>query len=251
MNLYLSVVIPCYNEEANLKRGVLKEVQTYLRKQKYSWEVIIADDGSTDQSKNLIQKFTQKNRRFRLLENKHGGKAFALRAGIEKAKGKIILTTDMDQSTPLKEIEKLLPWFAKDYPVVIGSRGIRREGFPWYRQLMSVAFRGLRGLFILPQIIDTQCGFKAYQSPVIKKIFPRLEVFKEKKKAKGWRVSAFDVEILFIARKWHYKIKEVIVDWQDRDVSETKAHNFLKESQSMATEIFRVKLNDWQGKYDL
>lgn len=250
MKVFLSVVIPCYNEEANLKRGVLQEVAIYLKKQPYTWEVIIADDGSSDKSRDLVAAFTQKDHQFRLLKNQHGGKPFALRAGIEKAKGEIILTTDMDQSAPLDQIEKLLPWFKNGYEVVIGSRGIKREGFPWYRQLMSLVFRLLRGAFILPGIQDTQCGFKAYQGRVIKEIFPQLQLFVKAKKAKGWRVSAFDVELLFLAQKRGFKIKEVMVDWQDQDVSLTKTHNFIKESKDMATEVWRVKVNDWQGKYE-
>jgi dolichyl-phosphate beta-glucosyltransferase len=248
---FLTVIIPCYNEEANLKRGVLKEVADYLKKQKYSWEVLISDDGSTDQGQELVEEFIKKRPGFRLLKNKHGGKAFALRAGVKKAKGKIILTTDMDQSTPIKELEKLLPWFKKGYQVVIGSRGLKREGFSWYRQwLITPGFRILRGLFILPKVTDTQCGFKAYEAGVIKKIFPKLEVFAKSEPTKGWRVSAFDVEILFLAKKWGYRIKEVVVSWRDEDVSTTKDRDFFSESKNMATEVWRVRLNDWRGKYD-
>jgi len=248
---FLSIVIPCYNEKANLERGVLGEVAEYFKNQKYTWEVIVSDDGSTDGSRELVKDFIKNRPNFVFLENKHGGKAFALRSGIEKATGEIVLTTDMDQSTPIKEIEKLLPWFEKNFEVVIGSRGLRRKGFPWYRQLfITPAFRILRGIFLLAEISDTQCGFKAYRPEAIKKIFSRLEVFGKAEKVKGWRVSAFDVEILFLAKKWGYKTKEVIVDWQDRDISTTKSKDFFDESKNMAGEVWRVRLNDWQGKYD-
>lgn len=250
-SIYLSVVIPCYNEEANLKRGVLNEIGRYLQLQDYSWEVIVSDDGSTDKSYDLVKKFTSSYDGFCLLKNKHGGKAHALRSGIEKAVGQIILTTDMDQSTPISELEKLLPEFKNGYQLVIGSRGLGRQGFPWYRRYLTTPFfRLLRGLFLLPEIKDTQCGFKAYRAEVIKKIFPRLEVFSGPSNFTGWRVSAFDVEILFIARKWGWRIKEVAVDWKDRDISTTKNKNFFNESKNMAAEIWRVKLNDWKGKYD-
>jgi glycosyltransferase involved in cell wall biosynthesis len=247
--IFLSVVIPCYNEEANLKKGVLTEVADYLKKQKYSWEVIISDDGSTDKSPQLAADFAKKNPGFIHLKNKHGGKAAALWAGIKKARGKILLTTDTDQSTPIKEIEKLLPWFKKGYQVVIGSRGLTRKGFPWYRRYLTTPiFKFLRGLFLLPEIDDTQCGFKAYQARMARNIFPQLEVLREE--AVGWRVSAFDVELLFIAKRSGLMIKEVVVNWRDRDISTTKGKNFFKESKSMVKEIWRVKLNDWQGKYD-
>jgi dolichyl-phosphate beta-glucosyltransferase len=248
--VFLSVLIPCYNEEANLKQGVLEEVADYLKKQKFSWEVVISDDGSTDKSRSLVKAFLKGRPSFRLLENKHGGKAFALRSAIKEAGGEIILTTDMDQSTPIKELAKLLPWFEKGYQVVIGSRGLLRKGAPWHRKMMALGFRIVRGAFLLWKINDTQCGFKAYRASVIKKIFPRLGLFERVGETKGWRVSAFDVEVLFMAQKWDYKIKEVLVDWRDRDVSTTKAQNFLNESQKMASEVLRVRFSDWQGKYD-
>lgn len=247
---FLSVVIPCYNEEKNLRRGALAEVEDYFAKQKYDWEVIISDDESTDKSLELVKKISRGKPNFFVLENKHGGKPFALRSGIEKARGQIILTTDMDQSTPIKEIEKLLPWFNRGYDIVIGSRGSKRAGFEWYRRLMSSVFRFLRGFFILGEITDTQCGFKAYKGPVIKKIFPLLDMFTRRQRAKGWTVSAFDVELLHIAQKRGYRIKEVKVEWEDRDISTSKKHDFIKESREMAIEVIRVKWNDWRGKYD-
>ena len=90
--LFLSVVIPCYNEEANLKRGVLQQVYDYLKKQKYSWEVIISDDGSTDKSKNLVETFVKKHSRFRLLKNQHGGKPYAVWQGIKRARGRLFFS---------------------------------------------------------------------------------------------------------------------------------------------------------------
>src|SRR4030066_1096652 len=106
MKPFLSVIIPCYNEEKNLKRGALDEVESYLGKQRFESEVIISDDGSTDNSREFIKRYFQTHPRFKLLENKHAGKPFAVRAGIEKAQGEIILFTDMDQSAPIKEFDK-------------------------------------------------------------------------------------------------------------------------------------------------
>jgi len=246
----LSIVIPCYNEEANLKRGVLDEVWSYLKKQKYPWEVIISDDGSSDNSLKMATEFAKKHRGFRVLKNRHGGKPWAVWKGIEAAKGEVILFTDMDQSTPIKEVEKLLPWFEKGFDIVIGSRGKTRKDAPWLRKIMALSFLTVRRLLLLRNIIDTQCGFKALRREAALKIFPKLQFFQElDKEVKGWRVSAFDVELLFIAQKLGYKIKEVEVDWQDRDVSQGKQKNFIKESKEMAREIFRIKLNDWRRRY--
>src|SRR3989344_6882040 len=126
--IYLSVIIPSYNETANLKRGVLSEVNTYLARQKYSWEVIISDDGSPEEeSRQLAREFCAKTSNFIYLQNEHGGKAFAVWSGIIRATGQIILFADMDQSTPIAQVEKLLPFFDKGFDLVIGSRGNERE----------------------------------------------------------------------------------------------------------------------------
>ena len=250
MKYYLSVVIPCFNEASNLKRGVLVEVEKYLQKQKYTSEVIISDDGSTDGSQRLVRDFVQKHSRFELLTNRHSGKPFAVKAGVAKAKGKIILFTDMDQSTPLNQVAKLLPYFDRNFDVVIGSRGKKRIGFSLLRQLASGTFRFIRQFLLLRGISDTQCGFKAFRNRVGQDLFSRLLIFKKSGHIKGWRVGAFDVEFLFIAQKRGYKIAEVPIVWQDKDVAGAKKRKFFKESQEMFKEILRVKRNDLKGRYD-
>lgn len=249
MKIYLTVVIPCYNEENNLKAGVLKQVDDFLAKQNYLSEVIVSDDESTDNSRQLVTEFVKKHPRFRLLKNKHGGKAYAVRAGIEHAKGEIVLFTDMDQSTPIEEIDKILPFFRQGYDVVIGSRGMTRKNFPWYRQVMSWGFYNFRRLIVLPDIIDTQCGFKSLKTKVAGDLFPLLSVFKKTEASRGWKVGAFDVELLFLAEKKGFKIKEVKVVWQNQDLSQGKKQKFFKESQEMFKEILRVKVNDLKNQY--
>ena len=248
MKPFLSVIIPCYNEEKNLKRGVLDEVENYLAKQKFQSEVIISDDESTDRSLEFIKNYLKLHPRFKLLQNKHAGKPFAIRAGIEKAKGELVLFTDMDQSAPMKEFDKFLPFFQKGFEVVIGSRGQKREGFSILRLVGSNVFRLIRQKLLLKNIIDTQCGFKAFKNKVAKSLFSRLLIFKEAKKTKGWKVGAFDVELLFIAQKMGFKIAEVIVAWQDKDVRREK--KYFKESKEMLMEILRVKFNDLMGRYE-
>jgi len=250
----VSIVIPCYNEEKNLNRGVLKEVYDFLKTQKFTWEVLVSNDGSTDSSPQIAKEFCQKHKGFRYFDFPHGGKPRVVWNGIQKAKYPLILFTDMDQSTPLKEIKKLLPWFKKGYDVVIGSRGLKREGAPLYRQLGGIIFRQLRGLFLLREIKDTQCGFKMLKIGVAKKSFPFLAAIKNPAGGnEGWRVGAFDVELLFIAKNQGFKIKEVEVNWHDEDESDTKGQGqsrFVRESVDMAKEIFRVKRNHLKGLYD-
>ncbi|MFZ3069191.1 MAG: glycosyltransferase [Microgenomates group bacterium] len=249
-NIKLSIVIPNFNEKENLDRGVLEEVYNYLKGVRYDYEVLISDDGSTDGSKEMAEKFARSHQGFRVLPNPHGGKAKAVYAGIKAAKGEIVLFTDMDQSTPLKEVEKLLPWFDEGFDVVFGSRGKARENFPWYRQLTSWGFRVVRGIFLLRHVVDTQCGFKAFKTNVAKKLFPLLSVLRDQKQSTGWTVSAFDVELLFLAEKYNHKLKEVDVAWKDEDVATNKDKRFIKESTDMLKQILQVKKNDLQGKYD-
>lgn len=250
---YLSVIIPCYNEEENLKRGVLSEVEKFLKTKDFSWEVIISDDGSSDQSRRLIKEEIKKWGNFSLLENPHGGKPSALLNGLTRAKGEIVLFTDMDQSTPISQLDKLLPYFEKGYSVVIGSRGLARKDFPFYRKLGSFVFKFFRQLFLLRGIKDTQCGFKAFKREAVRELFPKLSFFRQEGKPTGWRVTSYDVELLFLLEKKGHKIAEVPVSWQDRDVSVGKASGpakYLQESKDMFFEVLRVKLNDLKGTYD-
>jgi len=254
---YLSVVIPSYNETENLKRGVLSQVNDYLKKQKYSWEVIVSDDGSPAQeSRDLAREFCEKHDGFVFLENVHAGKPFAVWSGIQKSQGDIVLFTDMDQSTPISEIEKLLPEFEKGFDVVIGSRGIERKNTTAFRLLASSVFRIFRQTMLLRKIVDTQCGFKAFKREVAMESFPLLQVISTgAEKVMGWKVTSFDVELLYIAEKRGYKIAEVFVKWENQDLSmETKKSSnkgkFIRESLDMLKQIFRVKANAVRGMYN-
>lgn len=248
MKTQVTIIIPMYNEMENLKRGVLMEVKDYLDKQKLSYEVLISDDESTDQSRDIVKSLIKNMPQFQLLENPHGGKPFAIKAGVEKAKGEFCLFTDMDQSTPISEIEKLLPFLEKGYGVAIGSRGTLRKDFPIYRQLMSWGFRSLRRTLLLRDLVDTQCGFKAFRTKEGREIFDKMTIFK--RRGSGWKVGAWDVEFLFVAEKLGYKIREVPIVWMDNDISQGKKRNFVKESREMFSEVFRVILNNWGGKYE-
>lgn len=256
-NIFLSVIIPSYNETENLERGVLEEVSAFLAKQKYSWEVLVVDDESPDlQSRKLAKDYCDSQQNFHFIQNKHGGKLLAVWAGIQAAKGEIVLFTDMDQSAPIVEAEKLLPFFKDGYKVVIGSRGSGRKNFSVFRLLASTIFRTFRRLILLPNIVDTQAGFKAFSREAALAVFPKLEAIRAStNQAAGWTVGSWDVELLFIAQKHGYKIKEVPILWEDRDESIAKAKErqqgkFVKESIDMLKQILRVRLNDIRGFYD-
>jgi len=251
--LFLSVIIPCYNEAENLKHGVLAGINNYLKEKKFSWEVIISDDGSSDESRELVKKEIGKWVNFRLLKNPHGGKPSALWFGIKASRGKYILFSDMDQSTPIAELDKLLPYVGERVGAVIGSRGRSRKNFPFYRRLGSIVFTELRKSFILPEINDTQCGFKLIKKSTALEIFPLLEFFKKKVVAKGWKVTSWDVEFLFILKKRGLEIKEVPVYWEDVDLSKGKGgslNRYIRESNEMLSQIIKVKVNDSKGMYN-
>ncbi len=245
---HLSVIIPAYNEEPNFKKGLLDEVPKYLQKQDYTYEVIIVDDGSEDKTVKLAQEFAKKYNNIRVIENPHQGKAETVKTGIGKAKGELILFTDFDQATPIYEIERLLPFFP-EYDIVIGSRqlpGAKREREPIYRHLMGLAFNLVVQTIAIRGIWDTQAGFKCFKTKVAKDLFSRLKVYKQGKKVHGALVTAFDVELLFIAKKLDFKIKEVAIEWHH--VKTTRVSP-IKDSVRMFRDVVKVRLNDFRGVY--
>lgn len=234
---------------ANLQKGVLEKVQRFLAKKEWEYEVIIVDDGSKDGSIEFVEQFISEVAHFRLLKNSHLGKAGAVTSGMLKAKGEYVLFTDMDQATPIEEIDTLLPYFGKGFDIVIGSRNTIRKGAPWTRLLMSRVWIWLRRLLVgIPAISDTQCGFKAFTHEASQKTFSKIRAFHNGfRQVSGSSVTAgFDVEMLFIAEKLGYKIKEVPVNWL---YVETRRVNPLKDSVDGFIDLLIIKKNDLFGKY--
>lgn len=245
----LTVVVPCYNEEANLQKGVLYRIYDYLSRQKYAWEVIIVDDGSSDMSIESVEKFIRVHRGFILIKNKHQGKAPSVIKGVMSAAKEAILFADMDQATPIEELEKLAPFLDKGADVVIGSRNTKREGAPLLRLIMAKGFIFLRTLILgLSGIKDTQCGFKLFSKKSAAAIFSRLKLYSENRNSVGGsKVTAgFDVEILYLAQKLRFKIREVPVFWH---YVETRRVNPVSESISGLLDMLQLKINDIKGLY--
>lgn len=246
--IFLSVVIPSYDEMANLQKGVLDKVRHFLEREKFSYEVIIVDDGSKDGSAEFVEKFAKENKKFRLIKNSHTGKAGAVTAGILNSKGEYVLFTDMDQAVPIEEVEKLLPFFNDGFDVVIGSRK-GRKGAPLSRLVMSKASVILRKLIVgLGGISDTQCGFKAFKHGVAQKLFGKLsDLHNGFGTISGSNVaSGFDAESLYIANKMGFKIKEVPVSWL---YVETRRVSPVTDSLNGLLDLFKIKLNAIKGKY--
>ncbi len=245
----VSVVIPAYNEEINLRRGVLNVVAEFLSKQKYAWEVLVVDDGSTDDTIKIVEKFIKGHKRFKLLKEPHRGKGGTVITGMLRARGEIVLFTDMDQSTPIDQIKKFLPKFENGYDVVIGSRR-GREGAPVIRKMMAYGFALLRNIILGLPYTDTQCGFKAFKRESAKKIFKKLEIFDKNMKAKGASVTAgFDLEVLYLARKLGFKVKEVSVEWWE--YGERREVSPIKDSWEGLRDLIKVRVNALMGKYNV
>jgi glycosyltransferase involved in cell wall biosynthesis len=245
----LSVVIPSYNEIGNLRKGTLSKVQKYLDKKDYDYEVLIVDDGSTDGSREYVKKFVRDEPEFHLIENTHSGKAGAVTTGMLKAKGDFVLFTDMDQATPIEELEELLPYTEKGFDVVIGSRNSNRQGAPLTRKIMAKGMMVLRSTIVgLPEIKDTQCGFKLFSKKATKEIFKKIDSLHNGFKAinRSSVTAGFDIELLYIAESLGFKIKEVPVDWL---YVETRRVSPIKDSFEGFVELFKIRNNITSGKY--
>jgi dolichyl-phosphate beta-glucosyltransferase len=250
MAVYLSVVIPAYNETANIQYGALSKVAHYLEQQSYSYEVVVVDDGSEDATADLAQAFADDHPAFRVVRNPHRGKAFTVATGLQQAIGSIALFTDMDQATPIDESAKLLPHFERGYDIVIGSRGTVRRNAPVWRRAMSNSQVLLRNLILgFKDITDTQCGFKAFKREAIAPVLNNLHVYAQNdvRIVQGASVSAgFDVEMLFVAKQLGYRIKEVPVEW---DYRFSRRVNLLRDSLRGLRELLSIRSADLRGAY--
>ena len=248
-NKTYSLILPCYNEESNLRKGVLDIVGSYTESDERFSEVLIIDDGSTDESKTLIKKYLEKYPKFRLIENNHTGKAFAIISGIRESKADYVFFSDFDLATPIRESEKLFREIDKGYHVVIGSRSTNRAGAPLARKILATGFMITRNVMIgLRGITDTQCGFKIFERNVALEVIDKLQVFKQEHTITTPSVSAgFDIEFLFIAKRLGCKIKEVHVAWRH---VESKRVRFVKDAVETLRDIVKIRTIDFMGGYN-
>lgn len=229
----LSIIIPAYNEEHRIG-ATLKRILDYFQDKRKSFEILVVDDGSIDHTKEVVNFFLEHYpNQVKLLSNpQNRGKGYSIKKGVEAAGGDIILFSDADLSTPIEEIEKLLPYLEKDYDIAIGSRALPGSEIvvhqPWYRESMGKFFNLLVQALVFPGIKDTQCGFKAYRGPVAKKLFARSTI-------DGF---SFDVEILYLAGKARYRVKEVPICWLNSPQS--RVHP-LRDSARMFGELWKIR----------
>ncbi|MFS8159583.1 MAG: glycosyltransferase, partial [Candidatus Roizmanbacteria bacterium] len=246
----ITLIIPCYNEIVNIQKGVLDKVGNFVKNDDRFVEVLIVDDGSTDKTVDKIRKsYIAQNPKFRLIENAHQGKAFAVLTGIKEAKGEYVLFSDFDLATPLEESEKLIARAVEGAEIIIGSRSGRRKGAPLLRRIMAVGWITLRSLVIgLPSITDTQCGFKMYKTAAARDIVERMIVYKNGTVVHGPSVSAgFDLEMLFIGARLGYRLEEVHVIWRH---AASKRVTFFRDSVRGLEDLYAFKIHLLKGDYN-
>ena len=253
--IFLSVVIPAYNESTRLPKS-LRTVIEYLESKGTPYEVLVVDDGSSDDTAALAEQFAQAtplatpHSTLRVIRNPHRGKGYAVRTGMLAAQGKYVLYSDADFSAPIEEVEKLLKYLEGKYDVAIGSRegkGSSRFDEPFYRHLMGRVFNTFVRLVALPQFNDTQCGFKAFRKEAADTLFKSLHLYGDNSPdVQGAMVTGFDVEVLYLGLKWGYKIKEVPVRWF---YSKGANVNPLKDTYRMLKDIAKVRWNGLRGVY--
>ncbi len=235
-----SFVIPAYNESERLRESIPK-VLDYVRDRRLQAEIIVVNDGSTDQTAEVVREFASQSSIIQLVENSgNRGKGYSVRNGMLHARGDVALFTDADLSSPIPEADKLFAALNQGADVAIGSRWVRRElqteRQPLVRQLYGRMFNlGLQVILGL-RYRDTQCGFKAFNRRAIETIFTRQRV-------ERW---GFDPELLFLADKFQLKTAEVPVEWAHDHRSKI---NPLRDGLRMGTEVLQIRWNDIAGRY--
>ncbi|HDZ54407.1 MAG TPA: glycosyltransferase family 2 protein [Candidatus Nealsonbacteria bacterium] len=239
--MYLSVIIPAYNEARRLPK-TLEKVDEYLREQTYDYEVIVVNDGSRDKTAEVVKNLQSQIKNLRLIDNKENhGKGYVVRQGILAASGEYRVFTDADNSTSIDQVERMWPEFKKGYDIVIGSRDVNGAVLdppqPWIRNIiLGEGFKLFRKIIIgLWKIEDSQCGFKGITRAASEKIFPKCKIDR----------FAFDPEILVIANKLGYKIKEIPIHWKNDPESKVKFKSIIR----MAIDLIQIRLNSVKGLY--
>jgi glycosyltransferase involved in cell wall biosynthesis len=237
LNPFLSIIIPAHNEENRLP-DTLEQVFDFLKKQSFTAEVIVVENGSTDKTFEIAQGFMEQHNNLYVIQSERG-KGAAVRRGMLEAKGAYRFMCDADLSMPVEEITKFIPPAVNNFDITIASReakGAVRYNEPPYRHLGGRAINFLIQLFILPGLNDTQCGFKCFSAKVADDIFALQTL-------NGW---SFDIEMLYVARRHQYKILEIPIHWVHHP--ETKV-NAVRDAIRMIQDIFRIRVNALRGMY--
>jgi glycosyltransferase involved in cell wall biosynthesis len=237
---FLSIIIPAHNEETRLPRS-LGQVFAFLEKQSYASEVIVVENGSTDNTLDAARRLASRNSSLTVIHEEHSGKGNAVRKGILSAQGEYRFICDADLSMPIEEIAKFLPPLLEDFDLAIGSREARgavRYDEPPYRHWGGRAVNLVIRMLILPGLHDTQCGFKCFRADTTLPLFQQQTLT-------GW---SFDIELLYLARRKKLCTREIPIHWYYDADSKVNA---MRDALRMLSDIFRIHANTLRGKYDL
>jgi len=235
-----SIIIPAYNEGARLD-ATLSKVLRYVAQQKWDAEVIVVNDGSQDNTIEIVRDHIQKNSTLHLIENPgNRGKGYSVRNGMMNALGEVLLFSDADLSSPIEEAPKLLAAIEQGADIAIGSRWMQSElqtqRQPLYRQLFGRIFNLMLRLILGLQFKDTQCGFKAFSRRAAQAIFSQQKI-------ERW---GFDPELLYLAKKYGFKVVEVPVAWAHSAGTRISP---LRDGTRMLVEMLKIRWNALTGKY--
>lgn len=237
MSIYLSVIIPAHNEESRLP-GTLEQVSRFLEKQAFESEVIVVENGSTDQTFEVARQFAGQHANCIVLQSEKG-KGAAVRRGMLEARGAYRFMCDADLSMPVEEIAKFIPPQLEDADIAIASREARgavRYDEPPYRHFGGRGINYIIQLLILPGLNDTQCGFKCLRAEVAEELFKRQTL-------NGW---SFDIELLYLARRRRYRLREIPIHWYYHPETKVSA---VRDALRMIGDIFRIHANAVRGTY--
>lgn len=239
-DLHLSIVIPVYNEEKRLG-PTLDKIKAYLEKQAWPREIVLVDDGSRDGGIALARQQLEGREEYRVISyGSNRGKGYALKQGMIASRGEYVLFTDADLSTPIEELDKMWQWFEQGFDIVQGSRkmpgaSVERHQ-PWLRENMGKVFTALSNIIANVNVRDVTCGFKAYRGEVARDLYTRQHLY-------DW---SFDAEIIYLARRAGYRLKEVPVRWLDERGTKV---NLVRDSVRSFVGLLTIRLNGWRGLY--
>jgi len=237
MEAELSIVIPAYNEALRIG-DTLDRIGDYLKSCGYSSEIIVVDDGSHDDTEKIVRKTAEKHSAIVLLQNgMNKGKGYSVKRGVLSSRGRFVLMSDADLSTPIEEIGKLFKELEEGYDIAIGSRSVsgskvlKRQ--TWYRQLMGKIFNKIVQAIAVSGIRDTQCGFKLFKGDAARMVFARLRIER----------FAFDVEALYLAKKMGFRIREAPVVWVNSPDSKV---SIFRDSLRMMRDLLKIRFHRYK-----
>jgi glycosyltransferase involved in cell wall biosynthesis len=237
---FLSVIIPAHNEAERIPLTLL-DIDRRLAERDYSYEMIVVENGSRDATAEVVRRLQASVKNLKLIQSPEASKGSAVRLGMLQARGEYRLFMDADNATSVDHFDRMLPYFKEGYGAVICSRSHKDSVLdppqPWYRQIAGKIGNLIIQALVLPGIWDTQCGFKAFTAEAAERIFALSRIH-------GW---GFDVEILALAKKLGYRIKEVPVHWVNDTRSKVRASAYL----TTLLDTLKIRWWLWTDKYKL